>query len=91
MLGLVLIMVFVVQRIIRSRRRWTGGSEHFTPPQNGVTVNDLDPEGRIKARGEYWSARSMDGSTIPAGSEVEVVKAETLMLWVQLPKEETPM
>ncbi len=87
-LGLVLIMVVVVQRIIRSRRRWTGGSEHFTPPEKGVTVTDLDPEGRIKARGEYWSARTIDGSKIPAGSEVEVVKAETLMLWVQLPKDE---
>ena len=87
-LGLVIIMLVVVQRIIRSRRRWTGGSEHFTPPKKGVTVNDLDPEGRIKARGEHWSARSADGSKIPAGSEVEVVKAETLMLWVRLPKNE---
>jgi len=87
-IGMVIIMVVVVQRIIKSRRRWTGGSEHFTPPEKGVTVNDLDPEGRIKARGEYWSARSIDGSKIPAGREVEVVKAETLMLWVQLPKNE---
>ncbi len=87
-LGLVIIMVVVIQRVIQSRRRWTGGSEHFTPPQKGVTVNELNPEGRIKARGEYWSARSIDGSTIPAGREVEVVKAETLILWVQLPKNE---
>jgi len=87
-LGLVIIMVVVVQRVIKSRRRWTGGSEHFTPPKKGVTVNDLDPEGRIKARGEQWSARSADGSKIPAGKEVEVVKAETLMLWVRLPKTE---
>ena len=87
-LGLVVIMVVVVQRIIKSRRRWTGGSEHFTPPAKGVTVTDLDPEGRIKARGEYWSARSADGSKIPSGREVEVVKAETLLLWVQLPKDE---
>ena len=87
-LGLTIILVVVVQRIIKSRRRWTGGSEHFTPPEKGVTVTDLDPEGRIKARGEYWSARSADGSKIPAGKEVEVVKAETLMLWVQLLKNE---
>jgi len=87
-LGLFVIMVVVVQRIIKSRRRWTGGSEHFTPPAKGVTVTELDPEGRIKARGEYWSARSADGSKIPAGSEVEVVKAETLLLWVKLPKNE---
>ena len=87
-LGLVIIMVVVIQRIIQSRRRWTGGSEHFNPPKKGVTVNELNPEGRIKSRGEYWSARSIDGSTIPAGREVEVVKAETLILWVKLPKNE---
>ncbi len=87
-LGFVIIMVVVVQRIIQSRRRWTGGSEHFKPPEKGVTVNELNPEGRIKARGEYWRARSIDDSTIPAGTEVKVVKAETLLLWVQILKNE---
>ncbi len=87
-LGLVIIMLVVIQRVIKSRRRWTGGSEHFTPPEKGVTVSELNPEGRIKARGEYWRARSIDDSTIPAGKEVEVVKAETLLLWVKLPEDE---
>jgi membrane-bound serine protease (ClpP class) len=87
-LALVLIMVVVIQRIIKSRRRWTGGSEYFNPPEKGVTVNELNPEGRIKARGEHWRARSIDDSTIPAGKEVKVVKAETLLLWVQLPENE---
>ena len=85
-LGLVIILVVVVQRVIKSRRRWTGGSEYFNPPEKGVTVNELNPEGRIKARGEYWRARSIDDSTIPAGTEVKVVKAETLLLWVQTAK-----
>ncbi len=87
-LGLVIILVVVVQRVIKSRRRWTGGSEHFNPPEKGVTVSELNPEGRIKARGEYWRARSIDDSTIPAGTEVKVVKAETLLLWVQITKNE---
>ena len=87
-LGLVIIMVVVVQRVIKSRQRWTGGSEHFNPPEKGVTVNELNPEGRIKARGEHWRARSIDGSTIPAGTEVIVVKAETLLLWVQISENE---
>ncbi len=82
-LGMVIIMLVIVQRIVRSRRKWTGGSEHFTPPEKGVAVNDLNPKGQIKARGEYWSAQSKDGKTIPAGTEVNVVKAETLLLWVQ--------
>jgi membrane-bound serine protease (ClpP class) len=87
-LGLVLIMVVVIQRIIKSRRKPTGGSEYFNPPEKGVTVSELNPEGRIKARGEHWRARSIDDSTIPAGKEVKVVKAETLMLWVQLTEKE---
>lgn len=82
-LGVVIIMIVVVQRIIHSRRRWTGGSEHFNPPEKGVTVNELNPEGQLRTRGEYWRARSVDGSTIPAGTEVKVVKAERLMLWVE--------
>jgi len=87
-LGFAIVVLVIIQRIIRSRRRWTGGSEHFTPPVKGVTVNELNPEGQIKARGEYWRARSINDSKIPAGKEVKVVKAETLLLWVQLPENE---
>ena len=82
-LGLVIIIIFVAQRIIHSRRQWTGGSAYFNAPENGITVNELDPEGMIKSRGELWKARSEDGNTIPIGTEVEVVRAETLKLWVR--------
>jgi len=53
------------------------------PPQRGIAVSDLDPEGQIKARGELWLARSDDGSKITAGTEVEIVRSETLFLWVR--------
>lgn len=82
-LGLVIIIIFVAQRIIHSRRQWTGGSEYFNAPETGITVNELNPEGMIKSRGELWKARSEDGNTIPIGTEVEVVRAETLKLWVR--------
>jgi membrane-bound serine protease (ClpP class) len=83
-LGIVLIMLFVVQRIVQSRKQWRDGSTYFNPPKSGIVVTDIDPEGMIKARGELWKARSEDGSVIKAGSEVEVVRAETLLLWVKL-------
>jgi membrane-bound serine protease (ClpP class) len=83
-LGLVLIILFVVQRIVQSRKQWRDGSTYFNPPKSGIVVSDIDPEGMIKARGELWKARSEDGSVIKAGSEVEVVRAETLLLWVKL-------
>ncbi len=82
-IGLLIIVIFVAQRIIHSRRQWTGGSAYFNPPERGKTVNDLDPEGMIKANGELWKARSNDGSTIATGTPVEVIRAENLQLWVR--------
>jgi len=82
-IGLLVVILVVVQRIVHSRRQWTGGSAHFNPPDKGVVTTDLDPEGMIRARGEYWRSRSEDGSKIQAGKEVKVVKAETLLLWVR--------
>lgn len=82
-LGLVIIIILVAQRVIQSRKTWTGGSEYFNPPGKGIVVKDIDPEGMIKARGEIWKARSENGSTISSGTEVEVVRAETLILWVK--------
>ncbi len=82
-LGLVIIILVIAQRVLHSRRTWTGGSSYFNPPETGVTVKELNPEGMIKARGELWRAVSEDGSTIPAQVEVEVVRAETLMLYVR--------
>ena len=83
-LGLVIITIIIAQRVFHSRRTWTGGSEYFNPPRTGVTVKELNPNGTIKARGELWQAISEDGSTIPAQREVEVVRAETLKLYVRL-------
>lgn len=82
-LGLVIIIIFVAQRVIHSRKTYTSGSSYFNPPKNGVVTAKIDPVGMIKSRGELWRAQSEDGSTIPEGAEVEVVKAETLMLWVK--------
>ena len=82
-LGLVIVIIFVAQRVLQSRRQWTGGSDYFVPPQTGTTVSEIDPEGMIKTRGELWKAHSEDDKTIPSGTKVEVVRAEDLVLWVR--------
>lgn len=82
-MGLLIIFFFVAQSVIKSRKRWRNGSAFFNAPEKGITVSDLNPEGMIKARGELWKARSEDGSLIPSEREVEVVRAETLLLWVK--------
>lgn len=83
MLGLLVIIIIVAQRVIHSRRQWQDGSTYFEPPRRGVTVGRLDPDGMIRSSGELWKARSDDGTPIAAGIEVEVVKAESLQLWVR--------
>lgn len=82
-LGLVVVVLFIAQLVIKSRHRWRDGSSYFLPPKKGIAVIDLDPEGMIKSSGELWKAQSVDGTKIAAGTEVEVVKAETLKLWVR--------
>ncbi len=81
--GLLIIMIFVVQRIIDSRRRFNDGSAYFKLPRKGVAVSDLKPEGMIKASGELWKARSVDKTEIAPGTEVEVVGSESMILWVR--------
>lgn len=82
-LGLVIIILFVAQMIVRSRKRWRDGSAYFMPPRTGTTVNELNPEGMIRSSGELWKARSFDGTKIAAGSDVEVLKTENMKLWVR--------
>ena len=49
----------------------------------GVVHTDLDPEGAVLIAGELWSARSIDGTTIPAQQPIEVVRVEGLLLLVK--------
>jgi len=82
-LAVLLIALAVTSAVVYSCRRWKDGSSYFKPPERGIAVSDIDPEGQIKSRGELWLARSDDGSRIPAGTEVEIVRSETLYLWVR--------
>jgi membrane-bound serine protease (ClpP class) len=82
-IGLLIIIIFIAQRIVDSRRRYKDGSAYFNPPQKGIVVNELKPEGMIKARGELWKARSINDSELEIGREVEVVGSENLLLWVR--------
>ena len=85
-IGITILTLIIIQRVMASRKRWQEGGTYFNPPPTGIVVLEIAPEGMIKARGELWKARSDDGSTIAVGTEVEVVRAETLTLWVRPPK-----
>ncbi len=54
----------------------------------GLARSDLLPEGRVFVHGEIWNARSADGSAIPAGARVKVVRVEGLRVLVEAVEEE---
>ena len=86
--GLLIVILVIVQRVVQSRKKWTEGGSYFNPPEKGITVSDLNPQGMIKARGELWRAHSNDGVVIEKDTEVKVVRAESLTLYVRPMHEE---
>lgn len=74
----------VVTAVVRSRRSWGRGASFFHAPLEGKVVQELNPEGLIKARGEIWRARSAEGERIPEGASVEVLEQKGLLLLVKL-------
>jgi membrane-bound serine protease (ClpP class) len=48
-----------------------------------LAQTDLDPEGAVLIAGELWRARSVDGTTIAAHSQVEVVQLQGHLLLVR--------
>ena len=47
------------------------------------TEQEIDStRGVINIYGERWEARSEDGNTIPAGSEVKIVRNESIIMYV---------
>ena len=43
-------------------------------------INNINSVGEVKISGQYWSARSFDGSEIPEDSMVEIVSIEGVKL-----------
>jgi len=74
---------FVVAQAIRAQS-WqvTTGSEALIGA-TAVARTDIDPEGTVFLKGEYWSAVTDEGRAIEAGSRVEVTGREGFRLRVR--------
>lgn len=77
------VFFFMVLMAVRAqRRRPTTGYEGLIGLIGRVT-QDLSPQGVVLVWGERWQAESVDGNSIPAGSEVEIVEAKGMRLRVR--------
>lgn len=82
-LGLGAFAALVVAAVIRSRRQAPPTGDPIYVGRTGRVVDRLDPEGTVRMGGELWRARSSDGHTIDAGTEVEIVDRSGLTLLVR--------
>ncbi len=60
--------------------------------KTGIVISDIsniDAKGQVKIMGAVWSARSEDGSDIPEGTSVKVVRIEGVKLIVVATDSET--
>jgi membrane-bound ClpP family serine protease len=93
-LGAAIIAVIVilgVVGIVRVARRprpdasayGAGGSSRVPNGTTGVARTPIAADGVVYAVGEEWTARSVDGATIPAGVAVSVIDHDGLTLVVE--------
>jgi membrane-bound serine protease (ClpP class) len=84
---LAIFFLFGMAAVIRAHRRRPETGKEEMIGAVGSVVEDLDPEGLIKVRGELWKAVSKDGSLIKVGERVRVVEMDGLTLIVEKAEE----
>jgi len=75
------ITMFLVTVVVRARRNKVLTGPTGMLGEEGVARTELNPEGQIEVRGEYWEA--VASAPIPAGAHVRVVSVKGLKLQVE--------
>ena len=81
-IGTVLFFLVAITLSVRAQRRQPTTGYEGMIGEIGSVVEDLAPKGRVKVHGEIWYAKASSG-TIPAGTEVKVIKVEKMLLTVE--------
>ena len=82
---LALALLFVVKSIHSSRTATLESAGLVLLGESGIVASDLAPRGLVRLGEETWTAVSQDGTVIPQGEPVEVVKVDGLILTVSPP------
>lgn len=81
--------ILVITKVVAVRGKpsfhQTGGMQGYL----GSVVEDIDPVGLVKIRGEWWKARSASGDRIPQSTTIRVTGQQGMTLIVQAQQTET--
>ncbi len=81
-IGATLVAIIVIG-ILRIRKLMPMQGENEFVDYKAYVVNDLDPYGQVKIRGEIWIARSKSGEIIESGRIVKVIERSGKTLIVE--------
>lgn len=84
------VLMMFARLVYQAMRRPSLTGQEGMAGQTGLAETELAPAGRVFLHGEYWSAVSEDGRTIPVKTAVRVVRSEGLRLHV-LPTDSQPI
>jgi membrane-bound serine protease (ClpP class) len=81
-IGTILFFLVAIALSLRAQKNKPTTGEEGMVGEKGQAVGELNPNGSIKIRGEFWNAKSKSDN-IPAGSTVEVTAIERMLLIVE--------
>ncbi|MBG99470.1 MAG: serine protease [Solibacterales bacterium] len=76
-----LISIFLLRLTIQSFRLKTATGIESMVGEIGLTKTDINPDGQVFCRGQWWTAYS--GDSIPEGKEVKITRVHGLRLTVE--------
>lgn len=76
------LLVFVFTKALQAQRVPPAMGTHLLIGKTGEARTDLNPTGTIYVASELWTAEARGGN-IPSGSQVEIVGADGIKLWVK--------
>lgn len=84
-----LVSLFLVYKAAQAMRRTPVSGEEALFQETGKVIHEVrENDGRIFIHGEYWNARSEDGSVIAVGSTIRPVRRDGMLLFVKVVTEE---
>lgn len=79
-----LVSLFLVYKAAQAMRRTPVSGEEALYQETGKVIHEVSENGgRVFIHGEYWNARSEDGSVIAVGSTIQPVRREGMLLFVK--------
>ncbi len=75
--------ILVITKVLRSRNKPVVHESLGMKGYEGVVMDELNPSGVIKIRGEWWNARSASDTSIAAGAAVRVASQRGMELMVE--------